>query len=266
MNFLKDLRNNMDFPLRQFFRWRRRGLKLVNEDKSGLFDQCAEGESADSLREDLESRYPLDLIKNRTTRRKYRENLYYLDLVDRALHTLNIKLPDSVIAADVGVADWFYAGALAAALLGNKHKKREISLEGFEIDPYRVYLDFYSRADYAKAYIENLTGVRFIETGFTPHPNRYDSIFQFFPFLLVENHLDWGLPGKLHKPQQLLNGIVNSLKPGGMLLIVNQGEQERDYQHNMINRSEFRKLESYLHESPLFAYGVSRYVTVGEKG
>ncbi len=86
---------------------------------------------------------------------------------------------------------------------------------GFEADAYRVYSDFYSRFDYASTYIGEMKDVHFIPTAFDVQSERYDLIMQFFPFIFVKDHLEWGLPKAMFNPEKLLKSIIVSLKTGG---------------------------------------------------
>ncbi|MFX6226278.1 hypothetical protein ABTF68_22660, partial [Acinetobacter baumannii] len=51
-------------------------------------------------------------------------------------------------------------------------------------------------------------------------------ISHFLPFVFEDPHLAWGLPLGYFSPQAQLNHLLARLTPGGLLLIVNQGEAE----------------------------------------
>ena len=46
-------------------------------------------------------------------------------------------------------------------------------------------------------------------------------------------HAAWGLPLRLFEPERLLAHVRDLLMPGGTLIVVNQGEVERDLQGSL---------------------------------
>ncbi len=103
------IRNALDYPLRQVFRWRRGGLKIRNESKEGMFGSFREDnrinveESADRVL----SEYHLHELFHRSSVTYYLKNLYYLEMFEKGCASASCTLPDSVKAADVGASDWF---------------------------------------------------------------------------------------------------------------------------------------------------------------
>ncbi len=267
MNIHLLLRNAIDFPLRQLFRWRRKGLVLAQEDRKDLFALIPPSEktTAERLAARLIREYHLENSLEPGSNRKYLENLYYLELLEKALRMAQVEFCDSVHAADIGVADWFYVQSLAACLRYFGGKKRQIHLDGFEVDAYRVYSDFFSRMDYARAYMGDTPDVFFYPDHFTAVPCQYDLVTQFFPFVFMKDHLKWGLPAPMFDPGELLNLVIPSLKAGGVLVIVNQGEDEHSTQMKLLETHCLQPVHVFRHESVLFSYYLPRYVIVGIK-
>lgn len=268
LKFFFALRNSIDYPLRQFFRWKRAGLIPKNEEKSNIFFDLPQGlrPEADQIASSLFRTYHLDYLYQNSSIQNYRQNLYYLELLEKALDQFSTHLPPHIVAADIGVSDWFYAQALFGALSYWQYPKgRTIFLEGYEADAFRVYDDLFSRMDYASVNISSLEGVQFIPKTFAGQPAKFDFITLFFPFTFIFDHLLWGLPSSVFNPQGLLDQAWRSLKSGGLLLIVNQGEKEHKAQIELFTELGIPRLCGYQHNSILYSYSKARFVTIARR-
>ncbi|MGE0200524.1 MAG: class I SAM-dependent methyltransferase [Candidatus Melainabacteria bacterium] len=184
-----------------------------------------------ALADDLLARYRLEDF--RPTRFRWLETL-------TVLHHLETLLPDAPSAGghvhwlDVGAKNWSYVQALDAfARVGLKAPS--VSLDGVEVDAYRRYTDGHCRLSYARAFCRHLPDARYVVADIRDWPGRasgegYDVVTCFLPFVFVEPHLAWGLPGNLFSPQAFLSRVLSLLKPGGVLIITNQGEDEASAQ------------------------------------
>jgi hypothetical protein len=94
---LASARNTIDNPLRQAFHWRRSGLRYANEPKENLFASLPEAErgQADRAEQRLHEVYHLQGLYTNSTRKNYLENLFYLELLARALDSLSPRLSPS---------------------------------------------------------------------------------------------------------------------------------------------------------------------------
>lgn len=268
---LHTLRNALDYPLRQFFRWRRAGLRLRNEPKEQLFAHlpAAQRAEAQAAAERLQARYPLDHLKTHSTARNFRENLFYLELLERALdETDRVGLGDrrGLDVADIGPSHWFYVHALHALwrYWDCADAPRQVTLTAYESDAFRVYLDFYSRWDYAQAHRQGLPEdrVRYEPRAFTRQPAAFDAVTMLFPFVFIRDHLEWGLPRGAFDPAHLLAEAWASLRPGGVLIIVNQGEAEHSAQRAMLEKQAIPVKAAFRHDSLLFQYDLPRLALV----
>lgn len=262
------VRNGVDFPLRQIFRWRRPGLVFPNQPKDNLFagmEESARSQAEEQARRLLQT-YKLQALYSASTRDNYLENLYYLDLLEQALDRIGASLPPVIAAADIGPSHWFYVQALYALLQWRDCPAgRQVELSGFEADPYRVYADLRSRWDHAQTHMRGLQGVQLYPHGFRQQPRKFDLITMLFPFVFLEDHLKWGLPGALFDPDELLCRAWASLKPGGILVIVNQGEKEHLAQNRRLQQSGIQPLAAYEHHSLLYHYDIPRYVLAASR-
>ena len=267
-NWAATLRNAIDYPLRRRITWRRPIRRPRNEPKQDLFRRLAppERDSARATAARLKKDYRLDELFNASTRNNYRENLFYLEILEAALTRAAFRPPETLYVGDVGPSHWFYVRALYQLLLWwQTTTPRQVTLHGFEIDPYRVYADFHSRMDHAKAQMRGLEGVFYHPEGVETHPRDFDLVLQLFPFVFVEDHLDWGLPRGLFSPQQLLADAWKKLKPGGLLVVVNQGEAEHKEEQRMMSSQGIKPAAAFGHDSLLFSYDLRRYVLAARK-
>jgi hypothetical protein len=265
---LDALRNAIDYPLREWVRWRRSGLRIPNEPKQALFASWppAERGQAEGTAARLLEVYALQPLHAHSRADNYRENLFYLEMLERALNCAGQTLPAAVQAADVGCAAWNYVVALHALLrYWCAPAGRAVQLRGFEADAWRVYASFHSRHDHALANMRALAGVEYVPRAFTAEPHAYNLITMLFPFLFDQDHLRWGLPRPAFMPAVLLRSVWASLQPGGLLIIANQGAAEHAEQQRLLAQLPARPLAAFEHVSPLFSYKVARFVTVTAK-
>jgi SAM-dependent methyltransferase len=265
---LSILRNTIDYPLRQLFRWRRRGLQFPNEPKDDLFAHLPERErqQAESTAKRLLTTYRLQNLHDHSTTKNYRENLYYLEMLERAFDVSGVTLASSVTAADVGAASWFYVRGLYALLRWwQRSSERQVNLTGYEADAFRVFADFYSRFDHAQAHVRGLDGARFLPQRFERQPETFDVVTLLFPFVFKKDHLRWGLPQAMFDPQQLLADTWRSLKRGGVMVIVNQGEDEHQAQREMMLAADVPPLAAFRHDSVLLQYDLPRFVLTARR-
>ena len=259
------VRNAVEHPLRQQIRWQRGAPHLPNESKQDLFAHLPANEQkqANITAKRLHSDFHLQHLRENSSADNYRLNLFYLEMLERALSEAGPKIPQAIHAADIGPSDWFYVQALYAALKWwNSPTGRIVQLTGYEADAYRVYANLFSRYDLAHSYMTGLEEVRYIPRKFTRQPAKFDLITMFFPFVFLKDHLTWGLPLRRFNPVELLRDTIASLKPGGVLVIVNQGEAEHLAQRDMLLAENIQPAAAFQHPSQLYQYDLIRYVLV----
>lgn len=263
---LLSLRNALDFPLRRLFRWHRPGYRLPGRSSDDLYADLPAGErqAAETLAGRLRRQYQLDPALQDSSAHNFRENLFYLHLLEQALERSGAALPAEIQAADIGPSHWFYVQALYRALqwFGGREAARQVTVRGFETDPYRVYADLYARRDHALAHMRANPDLQYIPTGFTRQPGRFDCVTLFFPFVFLPDHLRWGLPPAVFQPAALLRDAWESLRPGGILLIANQGEAEHRAHAQALRDLGIPTRAGFLMQSPLFHYDLERYILV----
>lgn len=70
-----------------------------------------------------------------------------------------------------------------------------------------------------------------------------------FPNVFLKTHLDEGLPLNQFRPRALARNIRPSLRPGGVLLVVNRDEREHRRQQAMLAAADLEPLVAFSHRS-----------------
>jgi hypothetical protein len=261
-------KNAVEYPLRQWIRWRRGIPQFPDESKERLFDHLSPDKKKEALavEKGLREKYHLQTLQTHSTANNYRVNLFYLEMMDKAFSHASPSLPESLHAADVGASDWFYLRGLHACLQWwDTSKPRAIQLIGYEADAYRIYGNLHSRFDCACAHMQGLENVSYVPKGFSPRPGHFHVLTLFFPFVFLKDHLIWGLPRRKFSPDKLLENVLMSLKKNGTLFIVNQGQAEHETQKNMLSKHGITPLSAFEHASLMYHYNIPRYVLLALK-
>lgn len=265
---LLNLRNMIDYPLRQLFHWRR---GTVNYSDTRQFDDYAFLAEPDRTRaQQYEKRYlykyRLENIKQDLTSGNYYENLFYLHMLEETFDQLKPLLPGKIHTADIGTSHWFYVQALWSFFTWYQtDQARSVTMDGYEADAYRVYADFHSRYDHAITQIGSLPDVHYKPSAFAPAQDIFDIITLFFPFVFEQDTLKWGLPAKDHHPEELIEAAWDSLIPGGVLMIVNQGISEHQTEQRICQKLSIPVKVNLQIDPLLFRYDYERYVIAAIK-
>lgn len=160
------------------------------------------------------------------TLQDWRESLYVLDVVRSAMPPAGALPPGR--ALDVGSKNGTYLPGLAAAL--------PRGWDAVEVDAHRRYLWGATRRAYGEAMAAGLPDARFYAADVRVLPGPWAAVTWFLPFLTPAPLEAWGLPDDLLAPEALLRHVVDRLVPGGVLLLVNQGEREAAIQRELLDR------------------------------
>jgi SAM-dependent methyltransferase len=242
-------------------------FRFPHQSKDALFDHLDEPARtrAEAVAQRLLEHYRLQPFHDDSDARNYRENLFYLELLERALDQARAVFPPRLVAADVGCSSWFYVQGLHALLKWWRAPEgRELALRGYEADALSPGALPLSRLDYARAHIRTLS-VDYRPEPFTPEPGAFDFVSMLFPFVFLEDHEEWGLARPLFEPESLLAGAWQSVRPGGLLVVVNQGEKEHRRQGEMLEAAGIPATAVFPHDSLLFSYDLPRYVSVAAR-
>jgi hypothetical protein len=246
--------NRLNFALRNFLNW---SPAIFREQPAGALD-FSDFPQADAERaRDLLSRYGLTDLPQRACRQRVMETLTYLDWLDQLATThpewfeafsaenfpANNTQPDSKESApptlhwlDVGAKNWAYVEALAA--FAKAHQGENFRLDGVELDPHRRYANFQTRRQAAQTFIADIPQASYHAGDILQWNQPAHIITHFLPFVLEDPHLAWGLPLDYFQPQRILNHVLNLLQPGGLLIVVNQGEWEAEAQEKLFQKAQ----------------------------
>lgn len=158
------------------------------------------------------------------------ENNYVKDILDS--YFLKIE-KNNLRILDIGCKNWYYAKGEYEFFL---QFSKDFILDGVEIDAYRLYSNFYSRYEVARYYIKDLKNTNYIVDNLLNIKNEYDYIIWFLPFVTIEPLKFWGLSKKYYCPEKLLNHAYSLLNGNGQMLIINQGEEEKEIQKRMLEK------------------------------
>ena len=194
----QDFKNNIDFFIRNSTKFSRKNFIETNQ--------------AEIERNSAQNKYTKDILER-----------YFLNSQKQNLQIL-----------DIGSKNWFYAKG--------EHEffsdfSSDFTLDGVELDAYRLYSNFYSRYEVTKYYIKNLKNTNYIVDDLLNIDKKYDYIIWFLPFVTIKPLQIWGLPKKYFCPEKLLNHAINLLNDGGQMIIINQGENEKEIQKQMLEKS-----------------------------
>jgi hypothetical protein len=259
------LRNLVDYPLRRRLKVRRPVRNVTPAGLDDALDVLQEEDQREARR--LIWSYKLRELTDRGTRRDILENLFYLDMIVTALAGANVQLPaERVTAVDVGVGHWFYVHALFAVLREwRAPRTREVELLGFETDPYRVYDDGHSRSDWATWHLRGLPQALYVPEDARRWEIPADVAFMLFPFVFATDADKWGLPRTVFQPVDLLLHVWRGVKPGGALIVANQGRDEADEQKRLFAKAAIQPTWGIRVGSPFFRYKEPRFVYVAVK-
>ncbi len=249
--FIDNLRNLIDFALRQSTKFSRKNYAVKSENVENLFEQPERDREIE-----LGDKYNLSALKNETTQDNYCENLYMLDILDKYFP---IEAAENLKILDIGSKNWFYAKGEYAFF---KAYCANLKITGVELDAHRLYNNFYSRYEVAKFNIKNLPNTEYIADDFLNINAKYDYITWILPFIKKYSHVKWGLPLNYFKPYKLLKHAYNSLNPGGKIFIINQGEEEHEIQQKMLNNLSITYDPAGKIESDFLEYQNTRYGVV----
>lgn len=254
-HFLIDIKNRIDFFIRQHLNISRKNYFENNECKDNIFSLI----EAMEREKFLVDKYNLSSFKNNSTVQNYLENLYKLDLLDRHLE---LEFKDNISILDIGCKNCFYAKSLYYFF---KIYCNQIFFTGIEIDFNRLYSNFFSRFEVAKFHTKDIENAKLISGNLLNHNEEYDFITWFSPFVFEYPHLKWGLPLKHFSPEKMLAHAFSLLNDNGIIFILNQGAEEYDKQKEMYSDLRFDYQDIGEVNSVFFEYEFKYYLTLVKK-
>lgn len=250
MDFFRSALNRLGFCARNLLSWSLPYTEQVED--PGELDLAAR---------ELLSRYDLAGLQQRGSRERFLETLTYLRWLEvfyqcepqafdglsetvgstplgEGSPTVSFQEKPTLRWLDAGAKNWSYVEAIPAFLKARLINSYE--LDGVEIDTNRRYANFRTRASAANYFIRELPEARYHAGDLLRWNQPAHVISHFLPFVFEDPHLAWGLPGECFQPQAVLDHLLGLLEPGGLMLIVNQGEVESEAQGHLLESSASR--------------------------
>ncbi len=169
-----------------------------------------------------------------TNEEQIKINLAQNNYIKEVLETFLLKSNKSNLQVlDVGCKNWDFVKGEYEFF---SNFSSDFTLDGIELDAHRLYSNFYSRYEVAKYHIKDLKNANYIIGNFLDLSKKYDYILWFLPFVSYEPHKYWGLPKKYFCPEKMLSHAFSILNDGGQMLIINQGEKEKEIQKKMLEK------------------------------
>jgi hypothetical protein len=158
-------------------------------------------------------------FEQRATRTTALRQYNYLDLLDQGWSALRLPGSTGGTVQDIGSSNFWYAPVLHTFF-------RPTRLIGIEVEGHRMYINGYSRHDYAQGYIQDLPNTEFHIQDYRRYSSPAHIITAWYPFVTPAPVLAWRLPLSLFSPQILFSQVAHNLQPHGLFLMVNQGRDE----------------------------------------
>lgn len=121
------------------------------------------------------------------------------------------------IVCDVGTKNFSIALVLDQIF---QHQNKTVEIHGIEIDAYRRFSNFYTRADYARYFAEKARNAHFHSMDFQDFQKPADIIFLLNPFVSKEPLLAWGLPLRFFRPKEIFEKAKKLLEPKQGFLVL----------------------------------------------
>jgi len=143
----------------------------------------------------------------------------YLDILEQAWSALRLPRSRGGVVQDIGSSNFWYAPVLHAFF-------RPTELLGIEVEGRRIYINGYSRLDYARGYIQRLPNTQFIVEDYVRYERPADIVTAWYPFVTPDSVLAWRMPLSMLAPHTLFARVARNLQPHSRFVMINQGRDE----------------------------------------
>jgi len=143
----------------------------------------------------------------------------YLDILDKAWSAWKLPYPAAGVLQDIGSSNFWYAAVLHTFF-------RPTEMVGIEVEGHRIYINGYSRLDYARGYIRDLPNTQFFIGDYAGYNRPADIVTAWYPFVTPGAVLAWRMPLSVLTPEALFSRVAQNLSPHGLFIMVNQDRGE----------------------------------------
>lgn len=208
----QSLHNEFWFFLRRSLRWRRGSY---SEQSPSLIPMPVEAQ-------EINTRYDFTATGLRLLPRRWIYNLATLWYLERFF--TNILIPEKIEILETGCQNFSRLPALRAFF---QRKSANVSITGMELDAFVPVQGFCTLWDQAQYFIKlQDDGAQYLAGDYFQHQGVYDLVICFYPFVSASPALAWGLPARFSGAEKWLKAFENSLRSGGYVLVVHQGDWE----------------------------------------
>ncbi len=180
--------------------------------------RAAMPDAAERAMDALASRYDVEPLVRACGPSELAESLASLEVLDRWLPE---RLP---------VGPGLDVGARNAANLGGLATAWPHGWDAVERDAHRRYWNTTTRRAFGESMARAFPRCRYLAGDVRDLSTRYSVVTSFLPFVTEGAHRAWGLPGALFEPLGVLRHVWRRVADGGVLIVVNQGEDESEAQ------------------------------------
>ncbi len=185
-----------------------------------------------------------------------REFKEFLNLFNWNLALSQVTLGPLVVA-DIGARNF----ALAPVI--DQHFRSlgyQTVVHGIEIDAYRRFTDFHTRADYGYDFAKKIEHGYYHPVDFLTWQKPLHLAFLLNPFVSIEALLAWGLPISKLMPKEIFLHAYQLLKPqAGIVVLSNTSEEERTISFDIAKEVGFIFGEEHLWEPEDLTLQTPRY-------
>lgn len=143
----------------------------------------------------------------------------YLDILEQAWSALRLPRSRGGVVQDIGSSSFWHAPVLYTFF-------RPTALLGIEVEGHQIYINGYSRLDYARGYIQHLLNAQFIVKDYVRYERPADIVTAWYPFVTPDPVLAWRMPLSMLTPHALFARVARNLQPHGRFIMINEGRDE----------------------------------------
>ena len=215
---------------------------------AATFRGTLSGEAAARF-ERLSERYDVSSWEGVCNHQDWVESAYVLDVLDQVMPR---ALPPGR-ALDIGSKNGAYVPGVATGLAR--------ACDFVELDAHRRYLWGSTRRVYGERMAAAFEGSRFHAADVKTLVGPWSVVTWFLPFLTAAPVDAWDLPLEVLEPAALVAHVWSYLAPGGVMLIVNQGDHEAARQRELLEAAALGPRTQSLGRivSPLSPFRRERY-------
>jgi hypothetical protein len=239
---LRSKRNRLFFQLRKQIGFTRSGYREYGTVQANIVWQKSLTPAAQKSLQDILECYDLARLQKELSLESWQKNLATLWTLEQFPELRELSGLHSIL--DAGAHDFQRAPALHAFF---SRRNKGVSIQGIELDAFRVLHDLHSRADRAQYFSRLTPGSNFISGDFFTYRSKVDVICAFYPFVSPHPAIAWGLPAEFGSADAWVTALSQNLSATGLALVMHQGSwEEEEFDEVLAKRPEKLQLRRRL--------------------